>query len=258
MSVENDIQLIERYLDGDLSPEELQAFEERRAADPEFAQLVQAGDLVVAGIRQAGEEETLGLLQNIHEEEMGKKEKPQARLFTLRRTLAVAATLALLIVAGWFLLRPTAPSSDQLFASYYQPPAFEQTRSGAATDPEGADQLWTDAGQAFQTGDYETALNALNQYLSLIPENATALRYKAICQIELQEYDAALSTLGAIKDHPDWMEEARWLSALIHLRQNDKQAALAQLDDLLALPALTSSMEAKAQELRKKVVRIKE
>jgi len=125
---------------------------------------------------------------------------------------AIAAAIALLVAAVWFVMRPQPPLYQQF--ALHTPPQFTE-RSGAFTAA-------TTAETSFKKGDYATALTALQQLAQQRPDDPTVAFYSGVCQLELQQTNAARAVFTTLANGVSvWREEAQWYVALTYLREND-------------------------------------
>ncbi|MBK9018354.1 MAG: hypothetical protein IPM82_32300 [Saprospiraceae bacterium] len=93
---------IEMYLLGKLSGPDLQAFEQRLASEPDLAKEVSLQREVFDAIRLEGKATAFRRQLESIEKKMA-PDVPARRIVPIRRWLALAAGLALLVVAGWWL-----------------------------------------------------------------------------------------------------------------------------------------------------------
>ena len=126
------IDLIERYLDDDLSAEELVMFSEKLDQDPQFNKLYFEMDQLLEGIRRSAKrstvEEKLGRLENAlsitSKAENVKSETQVIQLWdnVMKYKMAVAASLSIIIVSVFIITNTnTSRSSEELFRTYYTP-----------------------------------------------------------------------------------------------------------------------------------------
>ncbi|HMQ48168.1 MAG TPA: tetratricopeptide repeat protein [Saprospiraceae bacterium] len=138
------------------------------------------------------------------EQKMGIASKPVARTIHLKPVLAVAASVALLVLAGLFLWQNNA-SSDQLFANHfdYLPSAIQNNEGDtdvrdAVTGSKGTlkDQVLS----AYGNGQYEQALTLMEQYRQVFPEDKEMAFYQAILYLGQGEENQAVVLLESMTD----------------------------------------------------------
>lgn len=185
--------------------------------------------LLTEALRYKEHRKTLDFFNQLDEKsaENSTTEKVQSRIIQLRRypgrILAIAATVALCITAGWWFWSNTTSSSG-LYTQYYNIPAHEYLMRGDDTpDPE-INQAFT----LFDQGHYEEAIPLLDE-LYKETGNDDFLFYKSIALIETSNITAAESLLNTLSNnHPQNMEY-RWYYALALLQSDQENAALTEL-----------------------------
>lgn len=108
--MENNIELFDRYIDGDLSADEKQAFDERIASDKAFRIDFRLYLFTLRGVCQEAEQENIEFghaMKNISEAELmriiGRNRQPRMlRLSYLRERLAWVASIAAVLIVGIF------------------------------------------------------------------------------------------------------------------------------------------------------------
>ena len=219
MNEQDDI-LIDQYLSGELSAEERQAFERRLGEDAELARaltLRRGMDQFLA--RREARPALQRQLQELGVEYFGKEEARVAPIGR-RRLWSLAAAVAVLVVAVFVWRWVSSPS---LYEEYAQHPPLALVEKSAA----GPDLSATE--QAFNKGDYSTALTGLEQYLDRQPQDTLALLYKGICAMELGQTVEAQAIFSSLQNSPSWQEYGDWYLALSHLKQQRDDEAKAAL-----------------------------
>lgn len=106
----NNIELFDRYIDGDISANEKQAFEERIASDKEFRMDFRLYLFTLRGVCQEAEQENIEFghaIKNISEAELmriiGRSRQPRVLRFSyMRERLAWVASIAAVLIVGIF------------------------------------------------------------------------------------------------------------------------------------------------------------
>lgn len=118
MSEDKPLQLenIEQYLNGELSPEEVQKFEKRLVSDPEFKSLFDQHKTLLEGLEFSFFQQEQNKMRRLHEEieseeelliqeEAGEKKQPTAfRRISIRQMLSAAAIFLVGVLAGNYLI----------------------------------------------------------------------------------------------------------------------------------------------------------
>lgn len=255
---------IENYLKGRLSDEEHQTFARRAESDPELAREVALHRDMIEAI---ADEEVLAFRQrmeavagkiretdtdseyrsgatfsvNRQDSTSGDGSSGQsARTFSLKRSLAVAATILILITIGivWMTgRRDTSP--EALFAQHIDYP--ESLELTTRSDDEGSEleQAWWQAGQFYQEGQYRQALDALSRANSIDPsfENHSKggfYYYQGIFLLKLDQPAVAINAFGQALGSPVFGARAKWSRALAFLIiDGQKEQAKATLQELI-------------------------
>ena len=108
--MENNIELFDRYIDGDLSADEKQAFDERIASDKAFRIDFRLYLFTLRGVCQEAEQENIEFghaMKNISEAELmriiGRSRQPRILRFSyMRERLAWVASIAAVLIVGIF------------------------------------------------------------------------------------------------------------------------------------------------------------
>jgi len=238
------IDLIERYFGDDLSPEELKGFQLRLETDEAFAQAYELEKDLMEGIEVMGnknlKEELQGYYKEEVEEKINKKTALKPRAVSRRIWLSVAASIALLFFAGWWLSKPTAES---LYAEYFQP-EFDFVEKGEQ------EELVIKIEIALKNKDYISALPLLDDFLDQQPNNSYFILAKGISLIETGAFKEGINALQKAQSiNPLYKSESLWYNALALLKQGKTEESRKALNSI----SKKSSNYNKAQELLKKL-----
>lgn len=131
MKLENYYDRIDQYHAGELSTGDRQNFEQELGSNDELRQAEELYRLSLSALDYGVEENLRKDLKKWEKE--GNRAASGGRIISLRRSIfilsAAAAVLLLVLFARPFLM--PAPSSDELFASYYEAPTESSMRGGA-------------------------------------------------------------------------------------------------------------------------------
>lgn len=267
-----DIEKIDNYLQGNLSIAEAQQFEKELASNPTLQKNVAEQRGLIAGMKAFEEKrkfmEMMGEIKaeksSTHlsaEKEEGAKivtmSEKKSNRFGLRRVLAIAASVALLIAAMVFFNRPqqdTTLLAQQNFEQYEDKMTARFSTMGAAGGTEEALLSSLKTGiAAYNDGDLATAKQNFNDYII----QATKRDYMSmltdfyLAQIALSEnnYSESVQLLSPLAKENGLPIGAavNWYLALAHLGNSDKNAALPLLKKIPA----SDELAAKAQKLIK-------
>lgn len=222
---------IERYLDGAMTPGELDKFQQKLNTDPEFASAVTLHRELAETL--AGE--------RIHQFRKTVKEvdanwKPASggrwlKVLKSPQNLAIAASLLLLIgFFGWWTL--DGPSNPEIASQY-----FEQLPLQTLMSPDSNEEqaLRSEAHQAYIDGGYPEARDKFQILAQLNPDDLNYQLYLGISQLGSQQAAAAVSTLQPLAGSEDGTVtlEAAWYLALAYLQMDRGEEAQPYLERLV-------------------------
>ena len=144
----------------------------------------------------------------------------------IRYKWAIAASIAALVAAVWFLSQPPV----NLYATYSQHEPMHIAMRGTAATPTTAL-----AENAFNSGNYALASDHISKLLQSAPDDLMLQLYYAVCLIELQHEAEARAILEPIAQGASaWKSDAQWYVALSYLAEKNTAACLRALNDIPA------------------------
>ncbi len=242
-----DYDKIDRYIEGKMSTEELQDFEQKLKVDETLSDAVALQSDLLKGIELFGDQQ---LRENIQQAQhnMNKKEslpkqpKPRRIVLFSVRNMAIAASFLILIVAGYFLLRPT-DQPGRLYANYFQmdQPALENELEELSligmgmADRERRDQLKSSL-ELVQTEQYHEAVTALTEHLNIYPQDEIATYFLGLSLMQIKSFEEAIRVFAPIETDTEskYHEDARWFQALSWLQMKAGQEKAIQLLEQIA------------------------
>ena len=238
---------IDRYLRGRADREERRAIEERRRTDEAFAEALERDEAIVAGLRAEGDRALKDRLRRV---EAANPYRPaRLRHLTPGRWLAVAASVAVVLVAGWWLLsRPGLPvDTARLLAESFAPypnRAYNLTKGDTPADPR------AQAYAAYEAGEYARAVAAFAE--STAAETADDF-YRANALLALDRPAEALPLFQELARQPDFAlaPHSRWYAALSLLALDRRAEARAVLQTITTEPE--HPFRAEASELLRRL-----
>ncbi|MEZ4775291.1 MAG: hypothetical protein R3D00_19050 [Bacteroidia bacterium] len=165
-----------------------------------------------------------------------------SRKFLPPMVYAVAAAIALLIAVFLYFNSSGTPDAEKLFAENYVPYQFKTTIRG-----NGQDSLLAKATAAYQSRDYRTATDILEQ-LSLADTSEIAyFFYTGMSQLADNQFaNAAINLEKVLRTQDDqFSQQAEWYLGLIRLRQENKTAAIQHFQSIAAHTGHYRQQEAK-------------
>jgi len=214
---EDDIVLIENFLDGKLSPDERTRLELRLREDAVFERQVREFAELKKGIENVGRRELLSELQSWE-----KKEEPvkSRQVFLSNTKIAIGIAALLLVGLSSYFLWP-AQSHDELFQRYFEPYPniiMPQVRGADSSDS----TMIAKAFAAYDRGQWEAALDYFNK-----ADTTLHLRlYTGICYLALNQSNNAISSFEeAIENDSIFNEQAQWYLGLAYLKSGNSRRA---------------------------------
>ena len=217
-------QLIEKYLQGRLTPAEQEQFDRLLVEDADFKKEVtfQKDVARVAEAEDSAEFEAL-----LNEFEATHTQPPSQR--TNFKWLA-AASIILLLGAAYFFWPEKSDSSQELFAEYYEP--YRNVVHPIVRNSQEEDAKTT-AFLAYEQGNYAEALARFDE----LYKNETVsyyLFYKANALIALDREEEAIELLEVHLNSSDVLvERAPWYLAMAYLKLDDKANAKKWLREVI-------------------------
>ena len=223
---EEDIILIDEYLEGNLSGSSLQHFEERLKQDAFFHNLVNVQRDVNKSLEKIGEDELRSKMTG-WQNESGKKVKVVPINKTRRAILALAATVLLALGAAAIFSIVNVPQNEKLFTEHYEAyPCLNCDRSEIE-----------EAFQEYAAGNYAEALKMFESKLSSNPDDTEALFYAGNCYLSIENPDLSNAIKCFSKIINNFPESqlriaSNWYLGLAYLKNNETNKALKIFSEL--------------------------
>jgi len=233
---------IQDYIDGLLTAEEKQAFEQELANNRELQEELALQQRLNAVISKqlAGEQETQALKETLQQlTQQYFVQKQPAKVVSFKKAwiaLAAAACIAIAVVTTGIF---TSPNYEAL------PEMTTTTTRGTDTD-----SLYNEAVNAYAKKEYPLAINALNQLMQTDSANAAVRYYLGLSLIGEKTYQRAASILETVANGPSvYKEDAAYFAGLAYYKTGDRVNATQFLQQVPA----GSSYYKKAQKLLAKL-----
>ncbi len=232
---------IEAWLHGELPANEQSDFEKQIQSDPDLATEVQfqqdlnkaLAEREVLQFRNALE--TARQAYRAENTEGAKvlemRPKESARIFPLRRVLAIAAGLALLVTAGiWFLKKPAAISPESIFVANFNPPPTHDFTAGTRGNGDVSDaveQLRNEAFDEYGKKNHAATLALLEKIpaAQLPPDEQPLHFYQLGVLYFLTGNDSKANEFLSMENAAE-ADSREWYKALILLKQNAPRETL--------------------------------
>jgi tetratricopeptide (TPR) repeat protein len=218
MTEEEDIALIDRFMEGSLSRVEAEAVKKRIETDKEFALLYNDMKYLLESTRVVGRKDLIEFLKK-------SDQQAPARQVQWYWISGIAATVA--IIVAFFVFRDSTSGNalvDEYFVPY--PNTVVPVVRGVAKDS----SLRAIALEKYEQGDYAAALESLNQ---IEPAAADDLFYKGLSALGMKDYDLAVKYLKEYEATGEsFSMQNKWYLALAYLGVDDRDQSLRYLDGL--------------------------
>lgn len=219
---EQDYMQFEAYLSGDLSKEDLLAFNMRLESDPDFNKSFEIFKDLSSNLEHqiANEREIFDFKANldvissqhfnaIHDEELVIKPSPKSNFYKY----AMAASVVILL--GFFVFNQFGGHSYEDYNNF--DPISLTVRSSN-------DSNFNIAEQSFNTQNYEAAIDAFNTILEVDFSNLEIQLYKSMALVETNQFEEAQTLLIKLaQGQSAYQSKAKWILALNYLKQ-DKES----------------------------------
>lgn len=222
---------IENYVKKEMSANSRAAFEQRLQADTDLASEVRFYEEVVQVA------ELQGLFEEA-EEELEAEQKSEAKVVSMKKTrqikparrfLALAASLAVVVIAGIFLWNAMNSSNQDYFAQYYQP-----YPNDIAPITKGEDLPKTTLAEALQAYERKNYGQARTLF-STLPTSDTIQFYSSIIDLEEGNMSAAIDNLNTLNQSESTFQQAAdWYLALAYLKNKETLNAKELLEKITA------------------------
>lgn len=204
------------YLEGNLSAAEVNALEKRLDENEEEMETLKVALRVKTSAYLAGREK---LRAKLSAELQDIEASRPSRSIAFQWWHFAAAAISIVAIGSWFFLNNEI-SGEELFSMYYKrPPAFEYRG-------ETSQNALNQAFKSYKNNDFAAAIL---QFKQAAPEENKEFHneiafFKGISLVETKEWQQALSEFTQIQAG-QYLQDAKWFSALIHLQIGDIEKA---------------------------------
>lgn len=208
--------LVESWMTGEMDTQTRLDFEQRMKSEPAFQQEVEETKDMILSIEYANVSRIKGKLEKIHHSNKNTKQPILKNMENTNQSnrkkpywWAIAATIALLVGASYFLLNEPATNINQEngFEKYYAPEGMlvnqllEDLESSGFADPnKEKNTALSNALTLYKTHVFKDAKTELIQILAANPNNKTAQLYLGLTELQLGLYGNAVQFLQPLND----------------------------------------------------------
>ncbi|MGB3466954.1 MAG: hypothetical protein WBA74_16865 [Cyclobacteriaceae bacterium] len=220
-------ELIEKYLNGELTGSDKAAFEEKLSSDDALKESVSLTAELISGLKGAFLRQEIAA---IHREEqlktpIGKPEKDSKPVRKIYWTYGIAASIGLLMMVWLGFFQTT--SDEDLFAEYYQEyPNLVSLRNNEANS-------FTEGMKYYTAGQYEKAIPLLESETSASQSENERKFYLSISYLSVGQADKAIDYLQELDTTQNrFQQQVNWYLGLALLYSGNKISALSQLQKI--------------------------
>ncbi|MEM9823469.1 MAG: hypothetical protein AAF985_20465, partial [Bacteroidota bacterium] len=210
---------IERYLNGQMSDAEMERFEQSMGKDAALRNDVQLHRDLAQTLKGDQVHRLRATLKEVDQKWTHAPAKKEGKVRLLRPItwLAIAATMALLVVS-YFVFQPARPSHQDLFAENFAPyPMVLNQRSGTPVD-----SILQAAIDAYERGSFVEATQQFQRLQDLDSNNFVYRFYQGLSFLANQEAGKAISILiPLVNGKSKLKEQSQWYLALAYLQIKD-------------------------------------
>ncbi len=229
---------IEQYLLNRMSEKEKNDFEKQIHSNENLARQVRQQKLIKEAIT---DQEVLAFRKKINA--IKEKSSGQKKVIRLNRVWTMAAAVLLLILAGFWFLKPTQYTHQELYAAFYQSPepeevlpaSFYAERDGAGnneTTTYKMNEEWKVARDLFDEKRYGEALQQMKEVVVDSVNFPSEYYFElGLLNMQNQQFYEAIDAFGQVERGQS--NAKRWYMALCYLAVEDVENCLLQLETLV-------------------------
>ena len=228
MNAEEKYDLIERYLDQQMTEVEKADFEKLLEKDAELKEELGLHQQITTSLKGEKIHEFRHVLKETDQNWKSVEAVPNTKVkkINFRRVIAIAATVLLLIMAyQFFFVGGGQRSNDQLFADNFQP--YQMLLSQRDISKEDINTLLEKAISTYTKGDFQNASLAFQQLAENDPEDISYSFYQAVSELGAKNSDEAIALFNGIlaAGEHSFVEQSRWYLALAYMQKGDTMKA---------------------------------
>ena len=243
----NKYQLIDDYLSGGLSQDDIDKFRAFLQSDADLA-------LEHRIVRELQESESFAhkeadlrdTLATLRKEDVSEiKMEPTAKRGRLRYLMSAVAVAASFLLLFSVYFNGEATMGDS-YEQYAMAEPLDLITKGSIEQT--SHILTKELQEAYNSGDYEKALPLIEDYLKEAPKDMDVLLAKGISLSELERYAEAHEAFDYIASLKPRVQKQKWYDAICYLKEGNKSQATVLLEELVNAKAYQSSEAAKLLE----------
>lgn len=224
MLTDDEKQLIEKYLDGDITQEEMKEFEQKLQSSREFDDELRLQEMVKSAITASAKAKLKKELRTL----LQKTRTEKVRKPVPRRVYWIAASIVAIFSVTLVFTQMNQPE-ERLFKEFYSPyPITPSTRGDDLS-------LYINALVLYNEGSFQKALPLFEEIIGAHPEDFSAQVILGNCHLNLGDVETAKEVFQQVRKNGTGQSksEATWYMALILLKEEKNEEAIKLLDSLI-------------------------
>lgn len=240
-------EFIERYIQGEMSPEEIIWFEKEIEGNLSLKDEINLRKQVDSVLSDKDMIDLKMQLDQIHQEIFEVTEKGKGAIRQIyRRVYITASALAVFAIAFTIYMANRNFSNDKLVELYYQP--AQTTMNFRSAEP--SKDILSEAMEYYNSEDYQQAIKLFEMILQKDQNQVGVNLYSGISHMEIQEYEEANKRFKKILDNQPnpFVESANWYLGMCYIMTDKRAKATTQFE-------LLSKTNGYYQENAKKILK---
>jgi hypothetical protein len=233
MDNEQQIELIEKYLEKTATEQEVKEFGKLHSENEDFRNLYKITQAEIAAIKNTARKEFLDELKRIDSklpEIKLSRPFPQRKVKWIGWSIAAAACMTGMILLVTYLRPDNAKNEDQIYAVYYQP--YRNLITSYNRSDEKATTLKEQAMSSYTEGNYNKAIEQFME-IKASEQDAAIHFYLANAYMATGKMDEARANfLWVLKADILFVDQTKWFLALSYIKTNQLNEAKKLLFEL--------------------------
>lgn len=250
--MEDNIQLMENYLQGNLDKENLEKFDQKLKEESSFESEFRDLKAIQMAAKASAQLTTLAQLERL-ESSIAEKEITKTN-FTMKKLVTVAASLILIATVSYFTAFNTnnVTSGPDIYNEFYS--TYRNMES--TTERGDASALVTLKDKAYFAYDSKDFVQSAALFSEVLKTEKTAANYfyAGISNLEIGDHTSATKNLNTVtNNYEDLLEQSQWYLALSLLKENSETSKEEALSSLVDLALGESSYKSNAEAVLAKM-----
>ena len=224
---------IDKYLNREMSADELSDFENKLRLNKAFAEEVKLNREIKEALNETDVLEFHAQLESIYmelkaEEKTSEEKRKGSKILHLSYTKWYYAAASITLLFGiatllFMLLRPSL--NERLYSQYYNP--YDASNIVRSDKNKNIDKF-QNAIELYNSKEYDKSWSLLKEETSLNPNNMRAYIYRGTSAMEVNNFEDAIKCFQSIiTDNSSlYIEQAEWYLALCYLKIDENEKAI--------------------------------